>query len=271
MAEFTLEKMAEVRARYEGECHEREIHRQKTLEYLEKQNTLAIAEFERRKSGKPASKKDLWTQLTGYRKNLKSGVTGPLIRKALRAFLVTEQNGLCCYCQRPLLNIAHAKPIEHILPRVDFVQYTFQFWNLAIACFDCNQIKLDKNWANVDKKALDTYPGFAEFTEMYHPRFHPFSKHVRFIRVQTNELLISIYIGNTVQGRHLCLNHLQELSAREIVLNSNPQLRMALEVINTEVAETEGNLPPELKAYLEALNKSTSQLYALGTPPQKSP
>jgi uncharacterized protein (TIGR02646 family) len=178
----------------------------------------------------------------------------------LRAFLEKEQNSLCCYCQRPLVNIAHAKPIEHILPRVDFVQYTFHFWNLAVACFDCNQIKSDANWANTAKHDLEHYPGPAEFTEMYHPRFHTFVEHVRFIRVQTNEHIISLYVGITDQGRHLCLKLLKDLSAREIVLNSNPELKTALEVINAHAARNEGDLPPALAVFHEALARSTSQL-----------
>ncbi len=263
--------MTEIFARYEKACHECDTHCEDSFKHFSLQDARAIEEFVRRQQGLPHCKTDLWTELSKFNSDQKSGVTGPNIRKALRKFLEKEQNGMCCYCHRPLVNIAHAKPIEHILPRVDFVPYTFHFWNLAVACFDCNQIKRGDVWADDAKRGLIPYPGPGEFAEMYHPRFHTFGEHVRFIRVQTNELLISIYIGNTVQGRHLCLNHLQALSAREIVLNSNPQLRMALEVINADVAEQEGSLPPELEAYLEALNKSTSQLYALGAPPQKSP
>nr|WP_315445358.1 hypothetical protein [uncultured Pseudomonas sp.] len=207
-----------------------------------------------------ASETDLWNELTRYKKNQNSGVTGPLIRKALRDFLETEQNSLCCYCQRPLVNIAHAKPIEHILPRVEFVQYTFHFWNLALACFDCNQIKLDAVWANADKKGREQYPDPTAFTEMYHPRFHTYNDHVRFIRVQTNEHVISIYKGLTEQGRHLCLNLLKNLSAREILLNANPELKAALEVINIRAASDEGYLSQEMEAFRRALAKSTSQL-----------
>lgn len=260
MAELTLQAMTEVDARYAKECHEYDTHCEKSLAHFLAQDALAIEEFDRRQRGEPPCKTDLWTELSKFQSDKKSGVTGPNIRKALRRFLEKEQNGMCCYCHRPLINIAHAKPIEHILPRKDFIQYTFKFWNLAVACFDCNQIKRDDVWANNAKLNLLPYPGPGEFTEMYHPRFHTFGEHVRFIRVQTNELLISIYIGNTIQGKHLCLNLLKELSAREIVLNSNPGLKAALDVINAATAEREGDLPPELKVYLEALYKSTSQL-----------
>lgn len=247
-------------ARYEQNCHEREIHRSKTLKHLASQNNQAIAEFKRRQGGLPASGTDLWSKLTNHRKRYQSGVTGPLIRKALRAFLEKEQSSLCCYCQRPLINIAHAKPIEHILPRVNFVQYTFHFWNLAVACFDCNQIKSDANWANADKHDRECYPGPAEFYEMFHPRFHTFDEHVRFIRVQTNEHIISLYVGITEQGRHLCLNVLKELSAREIMLNGNPELKSALKVINANVAMNEGDPPSALTVFLDTLASSTSQL-----------
>lgn len=264
MAELTPDAMASVLARYENECHERKAHRENTLLHLAAQNAHAIDEFKRRQRGLPDSKIDLWAEFSKYEKDKKSGVTGPLIRKALRTFLEKEQNFLCCYCQRPLINIAHAKPIEHILPRVDFVQYTFHFWNLAIACFDCNQIKLDDVWVNDDKRDLETYPAPATFTEMYHPRFHRFAEHVRFIRVQTNEQIISIYVGITVQGQQLCLKLLRDLSAREIVLNSNPELKAALEVINVHASKNEGSLPPELEAFHKSLAASTSQLIKNG-------
>ncbi|SDB38745.1 TIGR02646 family protein [Pseudomonas sp. NFACC23-1] len=268
MVDLTQESMDAALARYESDCHEREIHRKKTLEHLSTQNAAAIAEFKRRQKGLPASKQDLWSKLTKHRKSFKSGVTGPLIRKALRAFLEREQNGLCCYCQRPLVNIAYAKPIEHILPRATFVQYTFHFWNLAIACFDCNQIKLDHVWTSVDKHGLEDYPAPAAFIEMYHPRFHRFAEHVRFIRVQTNDHIVSIYRGVSDQGRHLCLNLLKDLSAREIVLNSNPELKGALEVINAHASSNEGAWAPELEAFHQALAKSTSQLIKNGALPR---
>lgn len=265
MAELTQDAMASVLARYKNECHERKAHRENTLLHVAAQNARAIDEFKRRQRRLPDSNTDLWAELTRYEKDKKSGVTGPLIRKALRAFLEKEQNSLCCYCQRPLVNIAHAKPIEHILPRVDFVQYTFHFWNLAVACFDCNQIKLDDVWVNDDKRDLETYPAPATFTEMYHPRFHTFAEHVRFIRVQTNEQIISIYVGITVQGQQLCLKLLKDLSAREIVLNSNPELKAALEVINIHASTNEDSLPPELEVFHKALAESTLQLIKTGT------
>ncbi|MBD8093601.1 hypothetical protein IFT48_26775 [Pseudomonas fluorescens] len=261
MAELTREAMEKVHARYKNECHQYETHRKDSFAHFCEQDARAIAEFSRRKRGLPARKTDLWTELTKFNSDKTSGVTGPSIRKALRDFLEKEQNGVCCYCQRPLINIAHAKPIEHILPRVHFLQYTFHFWNLAVACFDCNQIKRGDVWVDDDKRGVEHYPGPGEFTEMYHPRFHVFSEHVRFIRVQTNEFLISIYVGTSDQGRHLCLNLLKDLSAREIVLNSNPALRSALEVINANAAEKEGELSAEHEAFLDALAKSTSQLF----------
>ena len=260
VAELTLEAMAAVLARYENGCHEREVHRKNTLAYLVSLNKKAVKEFKQRQRGLAPSKTDLWKQLIKYKAKNTSGVTGPLVHKALRMFLEKEQGGLCCYCRRPLVNIAHAKPIEHILPRVDFVQYTFHFWNLAVACFDCNQIKTDHNWAHVSKHGVEPYPSPASFAEMYHPRFHPYAEHVRFVRIQTNDHMISIYIGTTDQGRHLCLNLLKKLSAREIMVNSNPELRDSLNVINAHAAANEGDMPPALEAFYDALGKSTSRL-----------
>ena len=260
MVDLSHEAMAAVLERYKNECHERKAHRKNTWTRFVAHDALAIEEFKRRQRQLPIYKVDLWADLIKYESDKKSGVTGPLIRKALRVFLEKEQSGLCCYCQRPLVNIAHAKPIEHILPRADFVQYTFHFWNLAVACFDCNQIKLDDVWADDDKRGMEAYPDPVNFTEMYHPRFHRFAEHVRFIRVQTNEQIISIYLGITAQGRQLCLRLLKYLSAREIVLNSNPELKSALEIINVHAAVNEGSLRPELAEFQKALTASVSRL-----------
>ncbi|MDO8421655.1 MAG: hypothetical protein Q7S99_05795 [Parvibaculum sp.] len=71
--------------------------------------------------------------------------------------------------------------------------------------------------------------------------------------------MISIYIGTTDQGRHLCLNLLKKLSAREIMVNSNPQLRDALNVISEHAAANEGDMPPALEAFYESLGKSMTR------------
>ncbi|MDH1100976.1 HNH endonuclease [Pseudomonas mosselii] len=260
MPDLTQKEMDAIHARYAVDCHERAKYHGKTMDYIASQSKRALDEFALKIKNPAYKPADLWGELTKYRQKDTSGVTGPSIRKALRKFLEKEQNHLCCYCQRPLVNIAHAKPIEHILPRVDFVQYTFEFWNLAVSCFDCNQIKLDAVWADDDKKDQAAYPGSGTFNEMYHPRFHRFSEHVRFIRVQTNDHLISLYVGISEQGRHLCLNLLKDLSAREIVLNSNPQLKNALEVINAYAAANEGNLPPAIEDLQKAFARSTAAL-----------
>lgn len=254
------QSMTQILVRYRQACHQRKRYLEETCEHLTKREAMALKEFRRRQKDPTRAHNDLWTAWSNYRKKQTSGVTGRLVKQALRDFLEELQNGMCCYCQRPLVNIAHAKPIEHVLPRVDFIQYTFHFWNLAVACHDCNQLKREAVWANEDKRNVELYPRPAEFTEMYHPRFHRFADHVRFIRVQTNEHIISIYIGITAQGRHLCLNLLKKLAAREIVLNSNPELRQALEVINAHATARQDALPSALEAFQLALADSTSAL-----------
>lgn len=99
----------------------------------------------------------------------------------------------CCYCRRWLFNSGYSKPIEHILPRESYEQYSFHFWNLSVACVDCNSLKTDNDWASPTKQGLEAYPAPNSFTEMFHPRFHRFDDHVRFIRVQTNDHSVTLW------------------------------------------------------------------------------
>jgi hypothetical protein len=76
-----------------------------------------------------------WTELSTLNESKTSGVTGPLIKNAFRRFVLDLQGNRCCYCRRWLLNIAHAKPIEHILPRHSYPQFSVNFWNFGRLLF----------------------------------------------------------------------------------------------------------------------------------------
>ncbi|WP_283190700.1 hypothetical protein [Pseudomonas sp. PMCC200344] len=187
----------------------------------------------------------------------KRGTAKPIvsdIKGAFRNYIAKEQGNRCCYCRRWLFNSGYSKPIEHILPRESYEQYSFHFWNLSVACVDCNSLKSDKDWACPTKQNLEAYPLPSTFTEMFHPRFHRFDDHVRFIRVQTNDHSITLYRGITPQGQKLCDDLLTKIAGKEVIVNANLALKSSMETIERFDVE-EGS---ELEAALRSLHGALS-------------
>nr|WP_275583542.1 retron system putative HNH endonuclease [Archangium primigenium] len=55
----------------------------------------------------------------------------PTIKSALKAALVQEQFGVCCYCERDLTGGAH---IEHLMPKSLASALTYDYANLLASC-----------------------------------------------------------------------------------------------------------------------------------------
>lgn len=249
-------EIAAVEEKYRDRCHGVQKHKAGTVKLLKEFGDLAKDEFDSRQAGNPNNPDDLWVKLYKHNEDKKSGVTGKLLRKHLRDFLEEQQGYLCCYCRRPLVNISNAKPIEHVLPRQPFVQHTFHLWNLAIACFDCNHAKSNKYWISPALVTVEEYPKPEDFTNSYHPRFHTYDEHVRFVRVQTNTVNISLYIGQTVQGKSLCKHLLKAVSAKDILLSSNLVLKESIEKLYEHMPSLDG----EAAVAVEAFNKSLADI-----------
>jgi len=243
-------------AQYKSMCHGTIKHRKRTLTTLAKFERDVLRRFDLIKSEVRPPKKDLWRIFSNLKP--KKGTTfrpaGSDIKSAFRAFIASEQGNRCCYCQRWLLNNGNAKPIEHILPRESFEHYAFHFWNLAVACVDCNSLKSAKVWCDATKKGQREYPRPSSFTEMFHPRFHRFKDHVRFIRVQTNDHSITLYRGITGQGQKLCKDLLKDIAAKEVLINGNSNLKGSLETIDRFEAEEGSKLAEALLSLQSALS-----------------
>lgn len=182
------------------------------------------------------------------------------IKGAFRQYIAKQQGNRCCYCRRWLLNSGYSKPIEHILPRESYEQYSFHFWNLSVACVDCNSLKTDDDWASPTKQGLEAYPAPNSFTEMFHPRFHRFDDHVRFIRVQTNDHSVTLYRGITPQGQKLCEDLLNKIAGKEVIVNANADLKSSLETIEQFEVEEGSELESALKSLHGALSGRTFEL-----------
>lgn len=159
--------------------------------------------------------------------------TGARLITSLRNHLVSLQGGGCCYCRRPLQGIAWAKPIDHVLPKNHYPRYTFHYRNLAVACYDCNHVKSDDDWSGWDASRRKYIPE-KRCRKFFHPRYHVYDDHVRYLHIATNGANLSVYFGVTVQGRKLCVDLLHKSAGRQLALTANSRLDGALTKIRRQ-------------------------------------
>lgn len=223
---------------------------------------LALEEFKSRQSGGGIQTDSLWSDFYNYIHADNASITGQAIRNHIRKIIEEEQNNQCCYCRRPLFNNAHAKPIEHILPHSKFVQHTFNILNLIIACVDCNAKKSDHVWSQHEAtfRRFRHYPPARLFEDLFHPRFHRYDEHVKFIRVQSNYHCISIYTGLTEQGRNLCKNLLTHISKLEVFVSANSDLKTHIQTIYNHEAHDNSAAEAAIKEFQIAFQNATESI-----------
>ncbi|SIR08497.1 TIGR02646 family protein [Aromatoleum tolulyticum] len=199
---------------------------------------------------------DVWPMLDAMQDVTTRGtITGAAIKSAFRRRLLELQGGRCCYCRRWLVSTAFAKPIEHILPRRRYPQFSIEFWNLAVACSDCNGAKKDHVWGTIST-VRRRYPRPREFTDAFHPRFHRYDEHVRYVRLETNATTVALFTGLTPQGRHLCRTLLHRIAAKETLVENNPALAPAMDQIRSFEVKAEGLRLAKFDTFREALEES---------------
>lgn len=203
---------------------------------------------------------DVWPKLDQMADVTDLGtITGASIKSAFRNRLLTLQGGRCCYCRRWLANTAYAKPIDHILPRRHYPQFSIDFWNLAVACSDCNSIKTDELWGAI-LTTTRRYPKAQDFTDAFHPRFHRYDDHVRYLRLESNVSAVVLFTGLTPQGQQLCRSLLHRIAAKETLIENNPALTGAFEQIKCFKARAENLKLPHFEAFHASLNQSLMRL-----------
>ncbi|GID03070.1 HNH endonuclease [Pseudomonas sp. 008] len=286
MTEYFVLEDAELKPTYDdykAQCHAEERFHKVVMFNLLRFHALALKRFRAKQAGGKLKKRNLWGEFSNPKGKKKSedeaatqdsesaavktkrkrGPAKPIvsdIKGAFRRYIEEDQKNRCCYCRRWLSNSGYSKPIEHILPRERYEQYSFHFWNLSVACVDCNSLKSDKDWASPTKHNQEAYPSPSAFTEMFHPRFHRFDDHVRFIRVQTNDHSITLYRGITPQGRKLCDDLLTTIAGKEVIVNANAALKSSMETIERFDAKEGSKLEAALKSLHGALSDRTIEL-----------
>lgn len=180
---------------------------------------------------------------------------GETLISSLRQHLVDLQQGRCCYCRCLLQGIAYARPVEHVLPRTDYPQYTFVYRNLAVSCYDCNQSKKAKNWSGW-KKGRKHYISLRRSSHYFHPRLHKYDEHVRFLRIETNGAAISVYVGLTPQGRQICRDLLQYTAGRALATSANARIASSMDRLKMCVDRLESEkTAEELMSFIEAFDE----------------
>ncbi|TDY84961.1 UNVERIFIED_ORG: hypothetical protein DFO49_5008 [Herbaspirillum seropedicae] len=204
-------------------------------------------------SKRPA--KDVWNSMREKKwRGDAIEITGGEIHLALRDYLVTVQKNRCCYCGSVLLNGPHSKPLEHILPRVDFPRFSFHFWNLAVACSRCNGLK-SAGGHTIDSGVVD-YPLPKDFGKTFHPRFHAYSRHIKRTAHDTQTVGFAWFVGNTKQGRHLVETLLIRVSKKMALVANNPTLAAAIKTIEDKLDQKNGKLAVDrIVAFDEAFQK----------------
>ncbi|MDK8264880.1 hypothetical protein QP835_11390 [Pseudomonas oryzihabitans] len=286
MPDYCVTSEAELEREFQDyikSCHDKEARREDVVRLLRRFHATARYRFDRKNRGEKCEERNLWGEFSNPKaKKVKEEATSELvapvslgkakrprgkaqlavsdIKGAFRRFIERSQKNRCCYCRRWLSNSGYSKPIEHILPRVHFEQYSFHFRNLSVACVDCNGLKDEANWAEKSKLNQKEYPSPDSFTEMFHPRFHRYDDHVRFIRIQTNDHNITLYRGITPQGEKLCEDLLRTIAGKELIVSANPALKDSMETIE-QFDVTEGSeLELALKDLLGALSGRSLEL-----------
>lgn len=177
---------------------------------------------------------------------------------ALRKHLATLQNERCCYCQRSLDGIAYAQPIEHILPRKTYKQYTFIYRNLAVACYNCNKIKRDSNWSTWPS-VRKHYPPERNCRGFFHARFHIYDSHIRRLNLETNGASINVYSGLTPQGQHLCRTLLSKSSKKTLEVTANKRFSAAMDKLHNQAQQMlAAQNDATLLDFIEALDLSAT-------------
>src|SRR5690606_19612567 len=67
-----------------------------------------------------------------------------LIKENIIAHLRIQQDNTCCYCKYQLGFDIKQVDIEHIIPKSEYGQFTFESQNLALSCPACNTKKSTK-------------------------------------------------------------------------------------------------------------------------------
>ena len=142
------------------------------------------------------------------------------IRGKIKDHYLKEQQYKCCYCScRIATSNARLWDAEHILPKINYPQFTFESRNLAVSCPDCNLAKSDKNILVNPKRK--TFPGKSEDYTIPHPHFDEIYRHVsiypgKFYAPKTEKGKNIIYLCDLLRYSYRYINYIDEMDNSDV-------------------------------------------------------
>lgn len=97
------------------------------------------------------------------------------IKTKVRNNLRPKQKNKCCYCKKELGHDIKEVDIEHIIPKSEYRDFTFETINLALSCPACNTIKKDKK---ILKEAIKRYPKTTRSFLIVHAHYDNYNQHI---------------------------------------------------------------------------------------------
>lgn len=97
------------------------------------------------------------------------------LKDSIIEHLRKEQNNKCCYCKRELGFDLKEVEIEHIIPKAEYVGFTFHMKNLALSCPGCNT---SKNAGQVLYKPVKNYPRNGNNFKIIHAHYDDYERHI---------------------------------------------------------------------------------------------
>ena len=105
------------------------------------------------------------------------GIIQPVKDKII-AHLRTQQSNTCCYCKYPLGFDIKQVDIEHIIPKSEYENFTFESRNLALSCPACNTKKSTKS---VLYNPVVNYPTNGTNFIIIHAHYDEYQNHIDII------------------------------------------------------------------------------------------
>jgi uncharacterized protein (TIGR02646 family) len=106
------------------------------------------------------------------------------LRSRIRQYYRDVQNGVCPYCQeRIATRSAGNAQVEHIIPKIEHINFMFEPKNLCVSCGDCNEYKSKNSVTKNDFTVCNNhnpqrYPISKNTFKIVHPHFDTYEEHL---------------------------------------------------------------------------------------------
>ncbi|WP_282349365.1 HNH endonuclease [Pseudomonas sp. PS01301] len=120
------------------------------------------------------------------------------LRAEIRGYYRHIQRLICVYCQEPIgVRAAEAAPVEHIVPKSQYLDFIFEPKNLCVICADCNHFKGSNEVMFepvVRGPRRKRYPTVSSAFQIVHPHFDEYDLHI----IKANR----VYVDLTSKGHY---------------------------------------------------------------------